>query len=92
MQRVDILVLTKAVTYDEWPKMKRDTRQKSSLFLRKRTAFLSGISSFSAIRHSLRLSASPNQSLTIYLFVEWGPLKVLDNTELILNESQFGII
>ena len=29
MQRVDILVLTKAVTYDEWPKMKRDTRQKS---------------------------------------------------------------
>ena len=34
----------KAVTYDEWLKWKRDTRQKSSLFLRKRTAFLLGIS------------------------------------------------
>ena len=31
-------------TYDERLKMKRDTRQKSSLFLRKRTGFLSGIS------------------------------------------------
>ena len=44
MQRVNILVLTKAVTYDEWPKMKRDTRQKSSPFPEKKTAFLSGIS------------------------------------------------
>ena len=34
----------KARTYDERLKMKRDTRQKSSLFLRKRTAFLLGIS------------------------------------------------
>ena len=31
----------KAVMYDERPKMKRDTQQKSSLFPEKRTAFLS---------------------------------------------------
>ena len=30
--------------YYGWPKMKRDTQQKSSLFLSKRAVFLSGIS------------------------------------------------
>ena len=45
----------KAVTYDERWKMKRDTRQKSSPFTKKKTDFLSGISSFLAILHMLRL-------------------------------------
>ena len=36
-------VLPKAVTYDERPKMKRDTRQKSSLY-KEKDCFLSGIS------------------------------------------------
>ena len=67
MQRVNILVLTKAVTYDEWPKMKRDTRQKSSPFPEKKTAFLSDISSFLAVRHMLRL----------YGFVEKYPFNEL---------------
>ena len=35
---------TKAVTYNEQPKMKRGTQQKSSTFVRKKTAFLSGTS------------------------------------------------
>ena len=30
------LIPTKAVTYDEWPKMKRYTRKKAVLFLRKK--------------------------------------------------------
>ena len=38
-----LIFIIKAVTYNARPKMKRDTWQKSSLFLRKRTA-LSGIS------------------------------------------------
>ena len=37
-------VPNKPVTYDERPKMKRDTLQKSSLFKRKKTAFWLGIS------------------------------------------------
>ena len=45
----------KAVTYDEWLKMKRDTQQKSSPFPEKKTAFLPGISSFLAVHHTLRL-------------------------------------
>ena len=33
------MLIFKAVTYDEGPKMKRDTREKSSLFLSKRLLF-----------------------------------------------------
>ena len=41
LQSVYHLEMTKAVTYDERPKMKRDIRQKGSPFLRKKSAFLS---------------------------------------------------
>ena len=37
-----VLLHSKAVTYDERPKMKRDARQKKQSFSQKRTAFLSG--------------------------------------------------
>ena len=70
----------------------RHPTKKQSFFSEKDCFFVGYLSLFLAIHCMLRLYATPNQSLTIYLFVEWGPLKVLDNTELILNESQFGII
>ena len=60
-------ILVKIVSYNKLPKMKRDTRQKSSPFPEKKTAFLSGISSFLAVRHTLRL----------YRFVEKYPFNEL---------------
>ena len=43
---------TKAVSYDKWPKMKRDAWQKSSPSLKKDCFFVRHLSSFSNVRHT----------------------------------------
>ena len=60
---------TKAVTYNEWPKIKRDTRQKNSPFTKKKTAFLLGISLHfrpSVIHYGFR-QQTPRQKTPIQL-------------------------
>ena len=45
IKQMEILLgISKAITYDEWPKMKRDTQQNRSPFPKRKTNFLSGIS------------------------------------------------
>ena len=59
--------ITKAVTYDKQLKMKRDTQQKNSPFLRKKNCFL-------AIHGTLRLDIFNSQGYSILILPQWSKL------------------
>ena len=55
---LSLIIFTKAVRYNELPKMKRDTQQKKSPFLKENCFFVRSLSSFSAICHNITLLAA----------------------------------